>query len=115
MTYTTDDLNISESLVVNERDGFKIVTTFEDEWIDPKDMFDDERDIIQAVYNGDVTWLIMIVTAYKHGIEIGSANLGGCSYSRMDDMLSTDGYYADLINDAVSEAKENIKKLCNGD
>lgn len=107
--YTIDELNIDGDLIVTEKDGFDIKTYFEDEFISPEDVGIEDKEDLQAIYDGELSWLILIVKAYKNGIELGSDSLGGCCYKDLNDLL--DDYYKDLINNAVKEAKNNLKSL----
>ncbi len=111
--YTPEELGIDTDLLVTEQDGFNLITTFKDEFMDPEELFEFEEDI-QAIYEGDVCWLIMEVKAYKNGIELGSDSIGGLAYSwdHIDDIVAKDSYYPDLISAAVKQAKDNINKLC---
>ncbi len=57
-------------------EGFNIQLHFEDEYLSPEDLFDDEEDI-KNVYEGRYTWAIAMVSASKCGIELGRTTLGG--------------------------------------
>lgn len=91
-------------------EGFEVSLRFEDEDLPPADFLDDERDL-QAVYNGDVTWLCAVVEVRKCGIQLGYTTLGAITY-KWDELENfiKDGFY-EMAQEAIDEAKMNINKL----
>lgn len=92
--------------------GFEVRLRFEDEHINPVDLFDDDDlESIQAVYNGDVTWLCAIVEVFKCGVELGFTTLGAITYEwhKLEDFIK-DGFY-DMAQDAIEEAKLKLEEL----
>ena len=103
-----------EELIHNEvRDGFECKLFIMPEDIHPRDCFDgfliDE--VINKIDRGLLTWVMAIMEVYKHGIELGNANLGGICERGYDEI--TDNYFDELAKDALEEAKENIIKITN--
>ena len=93
-------------------EGFEVRLRFEDEHINPVDLFDeDDLQSIQAVYDGNVTWLIAIVEVFKCGVELGYASLGPISYEwhKLDDFIKERFY--DMANEAIEDAKLKLNEL----
>lgn len=107
--YTVKDMMINECLLINQKDGFDLTLTFEDEFMDPEDLFDDPQDL-EDIYSGKVTYLIAIVTASKAGVDLAQTSLGCVTYVNLDDFL-IDGYYEDMIDEVVTEAKAKLEEL----
>lgn len=97
------------------KDGFKLVLSFESEHIDAKDHFINDCEWSESSYN-DIKnhyWFVAIVTAYKGKIEAGNNVLGGCCHSSKKDVIDSElgGYLPQMIDEAIKEAKENLEML----
>lgn len=52
------------------------------------------------------------VSAHKAGIELGTDYLGGCHYGRYEDFYREEsGYFADMVQNAINEAKKTIELI----
>jgi len=104
------DRDIYKGYHSQEIDGFTVTLKFIDEDCDPADM-EYEEDILQSIYSGDLTWLVAHVQAYKCGIELGSAYLGGICYewNKLQDVIID--IFPDMAIDAISEAKDKLIEL----
>ena len=96
--------------------GFDIVcsTTWED--IHPSDVFDetpeDMAEMLRKIDNGLLSWFMVRVQAFKNGILLGTDYLGGNLYENESDFVTeSGGYYEDMIESAIKEAKDNLSKL----
>jgi hypothetical protein len=96
--------------------GFDIVcsTTYED--THPRDLFDDTVDDIgemcRKIDLGLLDWFVVRVQAYKEGVLLGEAYLGGNLYdNRQDFVTESGGYYQDLMGEAINEAKSKLDRL----
>jgi hypothetical protein len=82
----------------------------------PSDLFDDTVDdineICRKIDNGTYTWFIARVEAYKHGILLGTSYIGGNLYEDVKEFIS-DGYYEDMMHEAMNEAKKNLEMFYN--
>lgn len=56
----------------------------------------------------ELAYFCACITASKHGIELGKTYLGACLYDDYDSFLKDQSY---LIDEAIDEAKQTIKKL----
>ena len=96
-----------------EKDGFKLVLSFEEEDLPAYYHFvgecgwsDEDYQSIKNYY-----WFCAKVTAFKGKIECGASYLGTCCYKSKKDIIGTNlgGYLPQMINDAIEEAKENLE------
>lgn len=101
-----------EQVHTEEKDGFTIHLDFSPEDTAPDwDMTKEERDeLIEKIDNGSLLWVIARVEVKKKSIVLGSSYLGGCCYKDTKDFLM-DGYYEDMVNEAMQEAKDMIEEL----
>ena len=94
--------------------GFHIVLSTTPEDIHPRDLFDDSvediGEICRKIDNGTYEWFCARVEAYKHGILLGTAYLGGNLYNDAREFV-TDGCFDDMMDEAISEAEANLAKL----
>lgn len=73
----------------------------------------EERDeLLRKIENGDLDWFVARVTASKNGIELASDYLGGCCYESVDEFID-DGYYFDMVQNVITEARETITELAS--
>ena len=98
-----------------EKDGFELKLYFLEECIPLLDTFDyddkaQEQELIDNVESGEWLYFCAKVTACKEGVELASDYLGACVYEGETDFKAS-GYYEDMCNIAISEAKEVIKNL----
>jgi len=77
---------------------------------DAYEMTDSEyQDLRHKVYDTcELSYFCASITASKHGIELGTAYLGACLYDDYDSFIADQPY---LIDEAIEEAKQTIKKL----
>jgi hypothetical protein len=56
----------------------------------------------------DSAWFCAKVSAWKDGKELGTAYLGCCCYKTTEEFYTTykDDYFADMVEEALAEAKE---------
>jgi len=103
-----------EDIHSEEINGFHVTTSINYEDIHPRDMFDyseDEmRDLCEKIDNGYYSWFCVRVEVRKRGVILGSDYLGGCLYENPRDFIN-DAYYEDMVNNALTDAKETLKAL----
>lgn len=109
--------DVLQSMNMGQVDGFDITLSALVEYMSPSDAFDDTPEQLAEMMNkidrGVWFWFCAKVTASKEGIEIGSDYLGCCLYDSLEHFAENDGYYQDMVDCAITEAKETIKKLCS--
>ena len=91
-----------------ERDGFTIRT-----YVAPEDYapdFDD-GEVLQGINDGLYVWFQVKVSAWKAGVELGTAYLGGCCYESTKDFIQEGDYWGDMVEEAVAEARKTIEEL----
>ena len=97
-----------------EADGFEIIVDKSWEDIHPRDLFDDSchdiDEICRKIDNGTYDWFILRVRALIDGHELGSALCGGFLYEDVNDVFK-DGIVADMVDEAVEEAKREAVVL----
>ena len=94
--------------------GFHIVLSTRPEDFHPSDSFDDSchdiNEICRKIDNGTYDWFCARVEAFKHGVLLGTAYLGGNLYDDAREFI-TDGQFDDLMDEAIGEAEANLAKL----
>jgi len=91
-----------------ERDGFTIRT-----YVAPEDYapdFDD-GEVLQGINDGLYVWFQVKVSAWKAGVELGTAYMGGCCYESTKDFIEPGDYWEDMVEEAIAEAKKTIEEL----
>lgn len=94
--------------------GFEIALSIAPEDMAPDWDFEseeDREDTLRKIDNGTLLWFVARVTASRKGVALGTDYLGGCCYGSVQEFLQ-DGYYTDMIDAAVKEARETISELC---
>lgn len=78
--------------------------------INAYEMTDSEyQELRHKVYDTcELAYFCACITASKHGVELGTAYLGACLYDDYDSFIADQPY---LIDEAIEEAKQTIKKL----
>jgi hypothetical protein len=103
-----------EELAVYERNGFDVIVDKSYEDMDPRDSFDDEcwdiKEMYAGIESGNLDWFMLRVRVMVENIELSSQYLGGCLYKDAREVL-TDGTAADLIDQAMVEAKRDVYRL----
>lgn len=95
-------------------DGFRVIVdkTWED--IALRDCFDDScydiKDMERKVNSYELDWFMLRVRVLFDGHELGSHYLGGCLYEDAREVLK-DGTAEDCIQEALYEAKQEVKRL----
>jgi hypothetical protein len=106
-----------ELIHTEQYQGFDISFYATHEDMHPRDCFDDSitdiDELCNKIDNGDYVWFIAKVTASKNGIELASDYLGGCLYDNLMQFVTEDGYYNDMRQAVLSEAKKAIQQLTN--
>ena len=104
----------SELVHSETRDGFDINLYFIPEDTAPDWDFESEsekQELLYKIDRGIYLWFIAKVTASKFGVELGTDYIGGCCYESIDDFIQSGDYYDDMVNQAISRAKSNIRRL----
>lgn len=68
------------------------------------------QDVIDGVDSGALVWFMAHVQVTRYGIALSDEYLGGCCYKSYSDFIS-DGYYSDMVEQAINEAKAKIAEL----
>jgi hypothetical protein len=92
------------------KDGFRIAYYACEESLSPGDALLD-AEACRQIDDGTFCWFMAEVTASKNGIELGTDYLGGCCYESPHEFISHSGYYPDMVDRAITEAKEVIARL----
>ena len=91
--------------------GFRIDFYATPDDTDPRDLFDvDADEICRDINEGRLEWFVAKVTASREGVTLGEDYLGGCCYESVSDFLQ-DGYYTNMIDNAVAEARATLERL----
>jgi hypothetical protein len=120
-------MTIIESMKVGTVDGFDITAHIEfdpDTRPEDKEVYIGDSEILDAWNRDDWHFVGTVITASKAGVELGTASIWGQEYGIWPgekhwisplDGLGTDrfanGYGADLIAEAIEEAKAKIEEL----
>ena len=105
-----------DNVHTDERDGFTLTLSLTSEDSEPDwEMTEEEKkDLFEKINNGALLWFMARVEASKNGVILGTDYLGGCCYESVQDFIER-GYYADMAQIAIDEARETIKKLTEED
>lgn len=90
-----------------------ITVTPEAEYLHPKDVFEDERDVHHVIKESEWNswaWCCVCVTVTFHGIT-ESDYMGTCSYKDQKE-FEDDGDYAEMVDSCVTRLTERVTKLC---
>ena len=102
-----------ETLELENKEGFNLTLSACEEHIPIDETLLDEsmlEETIKAVENYDLMYFCAKVTASKNGIELGSNYLGCCFEKELEDFKKS-GYLEQMIEEAITEAKETLKEL----
>jgi len=104
-----------ETIHTEDTRGFHVVFSVTQEDFHPRDCFDlteDElADLCDKIDRGLYAWFAARIDVYQQGILLGSDFLGGCLYETPMHFVKESDYYDDMINNAIEDAKYNLKKL----
>lgn len=106
-----------ETIHTEKATGFDIVFSVTPEYVEPDWEFEDEadkQDTLDRIERGDLVYFVARVEAYKNGVLLGTDYLGGCCYDSYAQFVEASDYYADMVENAVSEARSTIAKLTEG-
>lgn len=93
-----------------KKDGFSIAFYACQEFLTPSDaLLDDET--CRQIDAGQLSWFMAEVTASRDGIELGTDYLGGCCWASPEEFITTPGYYANMVENAIAEANKAIARL----
>ena len=102
-----------------EYEGFTVTTYSEPEFDSYRSLNsfcepEDINEIEAKIDSGEYEHFFVTVQASKMGIVLGEAQLGSNVYANPSDFVKElHGYNEDLIEQAVTEAKENLRLLIN--
>lgn len=111
-TWTEQKARTHDTQWVTEVDGFTLRASWGYDKYPDFSWCDDET--MAKTKRGDLFQIVVVVKAYRAGIELGASYLGGvCCEDCVDekDVLDAISEYG-LDREAVKEAQEAIKKLC---
>jgi hypothetical protein len=104
-----------ETIHTEDTQGFHIVCSVTPEDVHPRDLFDYEEEELQElcrkIDDGIYVYFAVRVDAYKNGILLGSDFLGACLYESYSGFIEESGYYSDMVDNAVKEAKDALEML----
>lgn len=103
---------MAQTISTFTKDGFDIRFSVFPELSHPNDHFDDDGATARAIDAGEYEWFVACVTASKNGIDLHDEYLGGCCYTNAEAFVG-DAYFDDMVNEAISMAKQNIEALQN--
>ena len=106
--------------LIEEKDDFKIVLTAEPEYTPPQDLIDfktteQENEYLEKINNGEIGWFCAKIAVCKYNLELASEYLGGCEYLSLTDFKENSGYYEDLRDEAIKEAREKLREIVKGE
>lgn len=106
-------MNYWETIHTEAREGFDIVVSVAPEDDDPRDHFMDGEEMAKAIADGEYEWFMVRVEARAAGVTLGTAYLGANCYERASDFVGryADGYYADMIAEALDEARRTARAI----
>lgn len=111
-----------ELIDTHTRDWFIIRTYTSPETDDPRDHFLVEGDaqmglneslysVVEDINAGNLAWFKVKVEASRGGLILAQEFLGGCCYQSEQEFLDIDGYWTDMCEAVLSEAKRVARVL----
>ena len=101
-----------QTIHAETRDGFEVVLSVAPETDDPRDHFDDDGETAQAIADGRFDWFVARVEAQRDGITLGTDYLGACCYESPQQFVAeSEGYYADMVKQAIDDARATLARL----
>jgi len=104
-----------ETIHTETREGFEIRLSIAPEDIHPRDCFEetpeDMAEMLEKIDRGFYSWFVAKVSAHRAGVELGADYLGGNLYENPKDFIKEDGYFEDMAENAISEARATIEKF----
>jgi hypothetical protein len=71
---------------------------------------EEKAELLDQIERGVMLWFCAKVEAKKAGVTLGVDYLGGCCYRSVGAFMK-DGYYADMIVEAMTQAHKTIEEL----
>jgi hypothetical protein len=103
-----------EEIARFERDGFDVVVGKDQEFVHPRDCFDDTcydiAEICRDIDSGKYEWFMLRVTVQLKGRDLATEYLGCLLYENAEEVLS-DGTVEDLLSVVIPAAKEEARIL----
>jgi hypothetical protein len=110
-------MNIIESITCPDLLGFQITLDALVEDTPLADTFDpdidDVAELARRIDAGDLLYFCARVSAYKQGILLAQDYLGGCLYDSLKQFEQSSNYFADMVDNVIAEAQDNIRKLAD--
>jgi hypothetical protein len=104
-----------ETVHTEQYEGFTIKLAFGEEDHDWRDDFDpgccDHEEIKRNLNSGKWMFFVARVEASQEGIVLGTDYLGSCMYEGVADFTQEGGYWPDMRDTAIAEAKAVLEKL----
>ena len=101
-----------QTIHTETRDGFEVVLSVAPETDDPRGHFDDDGETAQAIADGRFDWFVARVEAQRDGVTLGTDYLGACCYESPQRFVAeSEGYYADMVKQAIDEARATLARL----
>ena len=102
-----------ETIQTEHLDGFEIVFSVTPEDMPPDwDETDEQKaETLRNIENGTWAYFVARVEAKKRGIVLGVDYLGGCCYDSPQKFVEAGDYYKSMVDTAIAEARDIIKKL----
>jgi hypothetical protein len=101
----------------DDKSGFEIRFSIGYEDTHPKDCFDDSAydiaEMVEKIDRGALCWFVARVDACKNDIVLASEYLGANLYENPMEFLK-DGYFDDMKDTVIQEARQTISKLMEG-
>ena len=77
---------------------------------DPREHFDNDEEILDSIYNGDLEWFAVRGTVELNGTVIGQEYLGCCCYANSKEFLEN-GDAEDMIYDLEIRALSKLEEF----
>lgn len=104
-----------DTIYTEDTRGFYVIFSVTPDDRHPRDCFDyteeELADLCDKIDRGVYAWFDARVEVYQQGILLGSDFLGGCLYDSPMQFVRESEYYEDMVNNAISDAKNSLEKL----
>lgn len=103
-----------EQVHSEDTQGFHVTLSIRPEDMHPRDVYGETEEVLKEMCDkidrGSLLWFIARVDVYRHKVLLATEHLGNCMYDNIQDFIA-DGYYHDMVGNAINEAKRTLTKL----
>ena len=104
-------------MIIKETKNWRIELDAEEEDVHPDESYvwmkGEREEFFANVVSGKWLWFSAKITVDHKatGLTLGTSYLGACCYESLEDFAQPGGYVRSMTSEAISEARNNMKRL----